>query len=77
MALLVFSYARFRTADFSRLVNLYWFIRYHRKASIKRRYYRYVAVEKNACLKQASIRKNFDCFAGRYLGGKILTLKEG
>lgn len=31
---------------FSRLFNLYWHIRYYRDASIKRRYYRYVAVEK-------------------------------
>lgn len=27
-------------------MNLYWFIRYHRKKNIKRRYYRYVAAEK-------------------------------
>ena len=31
---------------FSKLNNLYWFIRYNRNKSIKRRYYRYVAVEK-------------------------------
>jgi hypothetical protein len=33
-------------ADFSRLMNLYWYIRVMRNRSLKRRYYRYVAVEK-------------------------------
>ena len=33
-------------ADFSKLYNLYWFIRVMRNKSIKRRYYRYAAVEK-------------------------------
>ena len=36
--------------DFSKLHNLYWFIRYHRKKNIKRRYYRYVAAEKKRLL---------------------------
>ena len=31
---------------FSKLNNLYWFIRYTRNKSVKRRYYRYVAAEK-------------------------------
>jgi hypothetical protein len=31
---------------FSKLNNLYWQIRYTRNKSVKRRYYRYVAVEK-------------------------------
>jgi hypothetical protein len=31
---------------FSRLNNLYWFIRCTRKKSLKRRYYRYVSIEK-------------------------------
>ena len=31
---------------FSKLNNLYWFIRYTRIKSVKRRYYRYVAKEK-------------------------------
>ncbi len=43
MALLGF---RCIMADFSKLMNLYWFIRYHRKKNIKRRYYRYIAKEK-------------------------------
>lgn len=33
-------------SDFSKLLNLYWFVRYHRKKNIKRRYYRYIADEK-------------------------------
>jgi len=33
-------------ADFSKLNNLYWHIRYTRNKSVKRRYYRYVADEK-------------------------------
>ena len=36
--------------DFSKLYNLYWFIRYHRKKNIKRRYYRYIAAEKKRLL---------------------------
>lgn len=35
---------------FSRLRNLYWFIRYTRNASVKRRYYRYVSKEKKRLL---------------------------
>lgn len=35
---------------FSKLKNLYWFIRYTRNPSVKRRYYRYVAVEKKRLL---------------------------
>lgn len=31
---------------FSKLHNLYWQIRFTRKDSVKRRYYRYIAVEK-------------------------------
>lgn len=31
---------------FSKLNNLYWFIRYTRNKSVKRKYYRYVAKEK-------------------------------
>lgn len=47
MALLV---SRCFMIDFSRLQNLYWFIRHHRKKNIKRRYYRYVAAEKKRLL---------------------------
>ncbi len=32
--------------DFSKLYNLYWYIRVMRNKSIKRRYYRYAAAEK-------------------------------
>lgn len=35
---------------FSKLRNLYWFIRYARNPSVKRRYYRYVSVEKKRLL---------------------------
>lgn len=38
------------TAMFSELRNLYWFIRYARNPSVKRRYYRYVAAEKKRLL---------------------------
>ena len=31
---------------FSKLHNLYWYLRYNRNKSVKRRYYRYVLVEK-------------------------------
>lgn len=38
-------------SDFSKLMNLYWFIRFHRRnKSTKRRYYRYVAAEKKRLL---------------------------
>lgn len=38
-------------SNFSKLMNLYWFIRHHRRnKSIKRRYYRYVAAEKKRLL---------------------------
>lgn len=33
-------------ADFSTLRNFYWYIRYTRNASMKRKYYRYVLKEK-------------------------------
>lgn len=33
-------------ADFSRLQNIYWFIRYQRKKNLKRKYYRQAAAEK-------------------------------
>lgn len=33
-------------ADFSKLRNFYWYIRYTRNASVKRKYYRYVLKEK-------------------------------
>ena len=36
--------------DFSKLYNLYWYIRVMRNKSVKRRYYRYVAVEKKRLL---------------------------
>lgn len=35
---------------YSKLRNLYWFIRYTRNPSVKRRYYRYVADEKKRLL---------------------------
>jgi len=35
---------------FSKLRNLYWFIRYSRNPSVKRRYYHYVAAEKKRLL---------------------------
>ncbi|MDR4513159.1 MAG: hypothetical protein R3E38_00530 [Nitrosomonas sp.] len=35
---------------FSKLYNLYWHIRYTRNRNTKRRYYRYVAVEKKRLL---------------------------
>lgn len=38
-------------ADFSRLRNFYWYIRYTRNASVKRRYYRYVLKEKKRLIK--------------------------
>ncbi len=34
-------------ADFSKLRNFYWYIRYTRNASVKCRYYRYVAKKKS------------------------------
>lgn len=37
--------------DFSKLYNLYWYIRVMRNKSIKRRYYRYAAVEKKCLIK--------------------------
>lgn len=38
-------------SDFSKLMNLYWFIRFHRRnKSTKRRYYRYAAAEKKRLL---------------------------
>ena len=33
-------------ASFSRINNFYWFIRYSRDATVKRKYYRYVLKEK-------------------------------
>ncbi|MBX9895173.1 MAG: hypothetical protein K2Y09_08335, partial [Nitrosomonas sp.] len=63
--------------DFSKFMNLYWFIRHHRRnKSTKCRYYRYAAAEENACLKQASIRKNCACYVGIWLPGGIYTLKR-
>lgn len=35
---------------FTKLSNLYWFIRYTRNSNTKRRYYRYVAAEKKRLL---------------------------
>jgi hypothetical protein len=37
--------------DFSKLYNLYWYIRVMRNKSIKRRYYRYAAAEKKRLIK--------------------------
>jgi len=33
-------------ADFSKLQNIYWFIRYQRRRNLKRKYYQQAAVEK-------------------------------
>lgn len=38
-------------ANFSRLNNFYWFIRYTRNASVKRKYYRYVLKEKKRLIR--------------------------
>lgn len=38
-------------ADFSKLNNFYWFIRYTRNSSVKRRYYRYVLKEKKRLIR--------------------------
>lgn len=46
MAFLLFSIM----SDFSKLRNIYWFIRYARHASAKRRYYRHAAKEKKRLL---------------------------
>jgi len=40
---------------FAKLKNLYWFIRYARNPSVKRRYYRYVANEKKRLLEQEGV----------------------
>ena len=37
-------------ADFSKLRNIYWFIRYQRKKNLKRKYYKQAAVEKKRLL---------------------------
>lgn len=37
-------------ADFSKLQNIYWFIRYQRRKNLKRKYYRQAAAEKKRLL---------------------------
>ncbi|MBY0473699.1 MAG: hypothetical protein K2Q13_01405 [Nitrosomonas sp.] len=41
-------------AEFSKLNNLYWQIRYTRIKSVKRKYYRYIAKEKK-CLIESGV----------------------
>lgn len=57
------------TNMFSKLNNLYWFIRYNRNKSIKRRYYRYVAVEKKRLIESGvdseELRLYFRSLSGR------------
>lgn len=40
---------------FSKLNNFYWFIRYTRNKSVKRRYYRYIAVEKKRLIEESGV----------------------
>lgn len=37
---------------FSKLCNLYWYLRYTRNLSVVRRYYRYIAVEKKRLIEE-------------------------
>lgn len=41
-------------AQFSKLSNLYWFIRFTRNKSVKRKYYRYVAAEKKRLIESGA-----------------------
>lgn len=42
-------------ADFSKLRNFYWHIRYTRDKVTKRRYYRYVLKEKKRLIKESGV----------------------
>lgn len=42
-------------ADFSKLRNFYWHIRYTRNKVTKRRYYRYVLKEKKRLIKESGV----------------------
>ncbi|MDR4520006.1 MAG: hypothetical protein R3E36_05320 [Nitrosomonas sp.] len=65
-------------SDFSKLRNIYWFIRYARHASAKRRYYRHAAKEKKRLLEAGvdpeelrlicrTLSKRLDLFSERRL----------
>ncbi len=55
---------------FSKLNNLYWFIRYNRNKSIKRRYYRYVAVEKKRLIESGVDAEELRLYC-RTLSGRL------
>jgi len=55
---------------FSKLNNLYWFIRYNRNKSIKRRYYRYVAVEKKRLIESGVDAEELRLYC-RALSGRL------
>ena len=58
------------TNMFSKLNNLYWFIRYNRNKSIKRRYYRYVAVEKKRLIESGVDSEELRLYC-RSLSGRL------
>lgn len=43
--------------DLSRLLNLYWMIRYHRKKNLKRKYYYQIATEKKRLIELGADRE--------------------
>ncbi len=61
---------------YSKLNNLYWHIRYTQNKSVKRRYYRYVAAEKNALFCQALIGNICGFIAVHLVTVIMSTLKE-
>ena len=56
---------------FTKLNNFYWHIRYTRNKSTKRKYYRYVLVEKKRLIKESGVDKEELRLYCRALSGRL------
>ena len=65
----------FSLANFSKLNNLYWHIRYNRNKSIKRKYYRYVLAEKKRLIETGVDAEELRLYC-RALSGSLNHLAE-
>ncbi|MBV6446700.1 hypothetical protein [Nitrosomonas sp.] len=62
-------------ADFSKLQNIYWFIRYQRRKNLKRKYYRQAADEKKRLIDSGVDKEELRLFC-RALARKHCEISE-